>query len=265
MNKRIPVSSDEYDETYFLTCCEGYHEYIDSKGKNLSTRLQQALDSADIKKGMKTLDIGCGRGEMISHCAMKGALAYGLDYSKAPVELSKDCVKTVLGNDYSNKTALIQADATRLPFKTNSFDSIFMLDFVEHLYQDELIMAMNEVNRVLKPDGKIVIHTQPNKWYFEYGYSIYRLICKLKDGKWLPKNPRTEYAKKMHVNEQSILSMHLLLGKTGFIKKIWLSPPIFQYQGNNRIIQLIFRSLYHYPLKAIFSNEIYAIAEKRNI
>ena len=262
MSRTIPVSSHEYDEKYFLTCCEGYTEYIDSKGKNLSSRLQQALDSADVQKGMRTLDIGCGRGEIISHCAMKGAFAYGLDYARTPVELAQDCVKTVLGSDHSNKTGLSQADATRLPFKSNSFDRIFMLDFVEHLYPDDLLHAMNEVYRVLKPEGKIVIHTQPNRWYFEYGYYIYRLISKLKNGKSLPKNPRTEYAKKMHVNEQSILDLYILLGRTGFKKRIWLAPPIFNYIGNNPIIRIIFRSIYHYPLKAIFSNEIYAIAEK---
>lgn len=262
MSRTIPVSSHEYDEKYFLTCCEGYTEYIDSKGKNLSSRLQQALDSADVKKGMRTLDIGCGRGEIISHCAMKGALAYGLDYARTPVVLANECVKTVLGKEYSHKTGLSQADATRLPFRSSSFDRIFMLDFVEHLYSDDLIQAMNEAYRVLKPEGKIVIHTQPNRWYFEYGYYIYRLISKLKNGKSLPKNPRTEYAKKMHVNEQSILDLYILLGRTGFKKRIWLAPPIFNYIGNNPIIRIIFRSIYHYPLKAIFSNEIYAIAEK---
>lgn len=263
MSRTIPVSSDEYDEKYFLTCCEGYSEYADSKGKNLSSRLQQALDSADVQKDMRTLDIGCGRGEIVSHCAMKGAFAYGLDYARTPVELAQDCLKTVLGSDHSNKTGLSQADATRLPFRSNSFDRIFMLDFVEHLYPDDLIRAMNEAYRVLKPEGKIVIHTQPNRWYFEYGYHIYRLICKLKDGKSLPDNPRTEYAKKMHVNEQSILGMYILLGKTGFKKRIWLAQPNFKYNGNNPIIQFFFRSIYHYPLKAFFSNEIFAIAEKR--
>lgn len=262
MSTRNPVSPDEYDEKYFLTCCEGYTEFIDSKGKKLSYRLQLALDSADINTGMKTLDIGCGRGEMISHSAMKGAFAYGLDYARAPVELANESIKTVLGSEHVNKTGLIQADAKMLPFRSNSFDRLFMLDFVEHLYPDELIQSMNEVYRVLKPGGKIVIHTQPNRWYFEYGYFIYRSICKLKDGKSLPKNPRTEYAKKMHVNEQSILGLYILLGKTGFKKKIWLAPPIFQYHGNSRIIHFLFRSLNHYPLKAFFSNEIYAIAEK---
>src|SRR5450432_2646134 len=85
-----PVPSTLYTEKYFLTACEGYNEFIASEGEHLSRRLDAAFALATVKPGMKVLDIGCGRGEILRHCAQLGADAFGIDYAVVAVQLSQD-------------------------------------------------------------------------------------------------------------------------------------------------------------------------------
>ena len=83
-----PVSPDHYDQTYFLSSCEGHQEFIASEGKALSRRLSTAFAEATVEPGMRVLDVGCGRGEILRHCAQLGARAYGIDYAAAAVAMS---------------------------------------------------------------------------------------------------------------------------------------------------------------------------------
>ena len=66
------------------------------------------------------------------------------------------------------------ADAKGLPFDSAHFDRVLMFDVVEHLYPWELDRALAEIRRVLTSDGRLVIHTAPNRWYDKYAYPIVR-------------------------------------------------------------------------------------------
>jgi hypothetical protein len=44
------------------------------------------------------------------------------------------------------------------------------------LHPWELHEAMLEVRRVLKPDGRFIIHTAPNVWYDRYAYPVVRTV-----------------------------------------------------------------------------------------
>ena len=48
-----------------------------------------------------------------------------------------------------------QADATALPFRDHSFDAVFIFDVLEHIDAEEL--ALEELGRVLKPEGSLLV------------------------------------------------------------------------------------------------------------
>lgn len=240
-----PVDQALYTEEYFLTACEGYDEFVRTEGENLSRRLTSAFALAAVSPGMKILDVGCGRGEILRHCAKLGADAYGIDYAVAAVRLSQDIVRNTSGA--AGKTGVAQSDAKKLPFPNSAFDRVLLFDVVEHLHDWELHQALLEIHRVLKPDGKLIVHTAPNVWYDRYAYPLVRAFRRLiGQGKLYPKNPRAflvDVNQDVHVNEQSLISMSRVLGRAGFKAKVWLdSPP--QKRQNPLILDIVRQALF---------------------
>jgi len=56
---------------------------------------------------------------------------------------------------------IVKADVYRLPFKSESFDSIYALDLIEHLNDVQLLVK--EITRVLNMNGKVIISTPSNE------------------------------------------------------------------------------------------------------
>jgi ubiquinone/menaquinone biosynthesis C-methylase UbiE len=264
--ERPSVSSELYTEEYFRTACEGFDEFNQSEGEHLSRRLKAAFELAAVSPGMKVLDVGCGRGEILRHCARLGADAYGIDYAAVAVEMSADVVKRSEGT--VGKIGVGQANAMKLPFPDQAFDRVLMFDVVEHLYPWELHQAMLEVHRVLKEDGMFIVHTAPNVWYDRYAYPVVRFVRTLMgQGEKYPKNPReflVDVNAHVHVNEQSLFSLNRTLQKAHFDGHVWLdSPP--QNWGSSPLGQLRRLVFATPPLRWFFQREVFAVASKKPI
>lgn len=260
-----PLPSTLYTEEYFRTACEGYDEFNESEGEHLSRRLSAAFELAEVKPGMLILDVGCGRGEILRHCAHLGADAFGIDYALVAVNMSQKVI-TSIDEPAPGRTAVSQADAKKLPFPDKVFDRVLMFDVVEHLHPWELHEAMLEVHRVLKPDGRFIIHTAPNVWYDRYAYPVVRFFRRLMgQGDKYPKDPRqfmVAVNEHVHVNEQSLLSMGKALKQAGFKSKVWLDSPPQKRQENPILRFFRFLAFDLPPLRWFFEREVFAVAAK---
>jgi SAM-dependent methyltransferase len=259
--QRQSLPSTLYDESYFLTACEGYHEFATSEGRHLSRRLTQAFAVAGIAPGMRVLDVGSGRGEIVAHCARLGAHAYGIDYAAAANELAMQLLDQ--NHPTGALTGIAQADAKLVPFPAGSFDRVLMFDIVEHLYPWELQYAYREVRRVLRDDGLVIIHTAPNRWYDRYAYPLVRLYRRLSGaGAAYPKDPREIVPVNLHVhvNEQDLVSLRRGLRRAGFRARVWLdSPPQDVREG--RLLALLRRVAFGWPpFRWFFEREVFAVA-----
>lgn len=265
MADRPSLPPSLYTEEYFRTACEGYDEFNETQGERLSRRLTAAFEVAEVSPGMKVLDVGCGRGEIVRHCARLGADAFGIDYAPAAVAMSQQAVSHEA--QAMGRTGVAQADAKVLPFPGSYFDRVLMFDVVEHLYPWELHAAMLEVKRTLKPGGLFVIHTAPNVWYDRYAYPFVRLFRTLNgEGAKYPANPRllnVAVNVDVHVNEQSGFSLWRACRAAGFkAKKVWLdSPP--QNRAENKLLAAARVALFEWPpFRWFFEREVFAVAEK---
>lgn len=130
------------------------------------------------------LDLGCGDGLLLSLLKDKGVKGKGLDISENGIEKAKTKGLDVSIYDFSN----------RLPFDDNTFDTVIMLDLLEHLYNPEFLLS--EARRVSKKNiivgvpnfnslpariqmllGKIPENNQPKKGHiFWFNYNIIRAI-----------------------------------------------------------------------------------------
>lgn len=257
------VPSVLYDEEYFLSVCEGYDTFNTSEGAYLSGRLAEALSVAGIAAGMVVLDVGCGRGEILRHTSKLGAVAYGIDYADAAVHLSRQVADAA---EEAHSIEVSRASALFLPFPDNSFDRVLLLDIVEHLYPDELRIALRETWRVLKPGGRIIIHTAPNVWYDRYAYPMVRLVRKLMgQGMRYPRDPRAIIPENVHVhvNEQSLLSLWRGLRRSQYKHvRSWLSTPP-QHRQESWFLSAVRWILFCVPpFNLFFQREVFAVGEK---
>jgi ubiquinone/menaquinone biosynthesis C-methylase UbiE len=222
-----PVSPDLYTRDYYGQV-EGYRDWEDTHGRRLPPRLARALRLAKLEPGIRCLDAGAGRGEVVFHCALAGADAIGIDYSTDAIAIAREALAGYPAA-MRERCEFLQMDVRKLQFGAASFDRVFMLDLVEHLTPEELTMALTEARRVLKPGGLLVVHTEPNRNYAQLAVKAYKsrllgpLLRPLVRAMTGSPVPFSTYRDAMHVNEQSPESLRRALTGAGFKARVWCS------------------------------------------
>ena len=98
----------------------------------------------------RLLEVGCGLGTDLLEFAKGGALVTGVDLTPQSIEL----VKKRFGMEGLPVDARV-SDAEHLPFEDDTFDVVYSFGVLHHTPNTQ--QAIDEVYRVLKPGGKIVI------------------------------------------------------------------------------------------------------------
>ena len=243
----------------------------------LSPKFEQAINMAKLKAGMKILDVGAGRGDIVLACAKKNIYSYGIDYAHDAVEIAK-ATKKSLPDHLEYFFSAHRASADALPFCEKTFDKIFFLDIAEHLTPHDLLLCLRECWRTLKDEGELIIHTSPNRWYNDFSYPLWeqpinRILNRLFKQNLLTREIRNETDLNVHVNEQTIFSLKNYLKKSGFQSKVWLgneyTRPAKKNSMKEQILEFARQVVCHFypfslvsPLNLLFSNNIWAIAKK---
>lgn len=271
------VTADTYGPEWvqFSNAAKEYERFL-QEGE-LRPRQVRALDLADLQPGQWVLDLGCGRGEVSLYCARQGARVLALDFSSDCLALASQAMGPESGS-LRGLVAPVRGESKTLPLRSDSVWRVLMLDVVEHLYPWELELALAEAHRVLQPGGYLVVHTLPNRWALGPGYGWARFLFRR-----LPPNPRSEWEKTVHINEQDILGLYRALRGAGFRARVWLEDSILaqaQWQQGGKafptsdlrakayplLVNPLVRALYRLalvtPLRLILANDIYAVGFK---
>lgn len=208
------VSPDVYTEEYYRKWCAGFEEWTSSGGAAVAGIYPGILRLAGFQPGEVLVDIGTGRGEMLAVAVEMGASrAIGIEYAPAAVEMAE---QTLDVHKVRDKAEVMLADARSVPVHDGSADLVTMVDVVEHLADAELKRSLEEARRMLRPRGRLFVHTMPNRLIYDVTYKVQRLFRASRRRGW-PKDPRLHhYEHVMHVNEQTEASLRRYLQGAGF-------------------------------------------------
>lgn len=119
--------------------------------KELHKRIDDAMATSF---GLTVLDYGCGKGEDAMGFLANGANLIGIDISSAYIDQCRE--KAISLNFPEDKYSFHVMDAHKLEFDDDTFDLIIGNGILHHL---DIGVAFNELHRVLKPGGRLVLRS----------------------------------------------------------------------------------------------------------
>lgn len=137
------MKQNVYDHSHFF---EGYKKLRESNS-GLNDVLEQPALRVLLPRleGKRVLDIGCGMGQFVAHCAQQGALkVIGADISNKMIEYAKQ-------NNKDENTEFICSAIEDLQFESQSFDLI-VSSLVLHYVKDYREVVSN-IHRWLHTEG----------------------------------------------------------------------------------------------------------------
>jgi ubiquinone/menaquinone biosynthesis C-methylase UbiE len=112
------------------------------------------LTHVNIEPDYVILDVGCGGGKTVNRLAQKAPLGkvFGIDYSADMVEYSKKVNKKLIAED---RVEIVEGSVEKMGFSDDFFDLITAIE--TYYFWPSFSDAVQEIRRVLKPDGKLLI------------------------------------------------------------------------------------------------------------
>ncbi|MCX7661131.1 MAG: class I SAM-dependent methyltransferase [Candidatus Omnitrophica bacterium] len=184
----------------------------------------------------KVLDYCCGDADMSFRIAQLGASeVIGIDISEVLIETRLKSLK----KDIDKKCKFFVMNAERLEFPDNYFDLIYENGALHHL---DLNLAYQQLNRVLKPQGKVIC-IEPLR--YNPIINLYRRFTPQLRTEWEARHildkKDINLAKKYFKEVEIVAFFHLL----SILAIIFLNTPLFSY--TQRLLSLFDEFLLKLP------------------
>ncbi len=121
----------------------------------MTRRFREVLSRADLKPGLRVLDLGCGWGYGTLWARAQGCEVAGIDLGLDQLAWARAHL------DPEARLGLTRANAAALPFPARSFDRAVSVEMMEHVFRPDRRRVLAEIARVLKPGARLSLST-PN-------------------------------------------------------------------------------------------------------
>lgn len=188
LHKAIPANW--YDQSIRIDLLQRYWH---------NRRFEEVSAVIEIIEGGKILDLGCNDGTFSKVI---------LDTSKAKSLMGIDVVKKTVkwANKHWKKNGKMRfkvADAHNLSLKANTFDAVFALEMLEHVYDP--LKVLTEARRVLKKGGYGVFLVPSDSGLFRFVWFL-----------WLKFYPRGKIWRETHIQTYRNNYLPKIVKKAGF-------------------------------------------------
>ena len=115
---------------------------------------KKVVERAQLHNGERLLDVGCGTATLLLAAKAHAPTieAIGIDSDERVLALARKKIA-----ESKLKVEVMQAGAEHLPFPPDSFDIVISTLTFHHLPTEVKKLAMQEIYRVLKPGGRLVL------------------------------------------------------------------------------------------------------------
>ena len=131
----------------------------------------------ELSKTDTIVDIGCGNGRHTIPSAERCKEVIGIDISQNLLNIvNNKCNEKKLKN-----VSLIHANMVNIPLKNNSFDAILYIASLHNIKgRDNRIRSLQEINRILKKDGKALISVW-SRWQDKFRFYFLKKLFNKKE------------------------------------------------------------------------------------
>lgn len=138
-----PIRDDDFSKLEYTGWQRVADQYLGVWSGLTKQYIDPLLDAADVKKGMKVLDVACGPGIVSKKIKERGATQAGIDFSPQMISIARRTYPDL---------QFLEGDAQQLPFDDKTFDRVVMNFGMLHL--PDPLQAMKEACRVLRSKGR---------------------------------------------------------------------------------------------------------------
>jgi ubiquinone/menaquinone biosynthesis C-methylase UbiE len=135
--------------------------------------------SSHIRSGQYVLDIGCGTGALSLRAALNGATVKAIDVNSQMLEIAR---KKADEARLLQNIQLVEMGVAELGNeKANSYDIVMSGLCCSELTDDELMFTLFQVNRILKPGGRLLVADEvlPDALFHKIISNIIRIPLKI--------------------------------------------------------------------------------------
>lgn len=132
-----------YPQEYYGSPGAKFEPFTESIVRFIGTIHVQSL-SRQLPPNARVLDVGCGRGILLSSLADRGCEVYGMDVSETAVS----------GADPRAQINVAPC-LTECGYPDDHFDQVILWHVLEHLTNPREVLA--EIHRILKPGGQVIV------------------------------------------------------------------------------------------------------------
>lgn len=135
---------------------------------------QRLIDKAELSRGERVVDVGCGTGKVpivAADMVLPGGEVVGIDASTEMIAMSRKRAR-----EANVDVAFRQSVMEDLPFPDGYFDVVLSCQALHHVPRDAKFQALSEMRRVLKPGGRLLLldHGEPYRWYLKILFYPFR-------------------------------------------------------------------------------------------
>ncbi len=150
-------------------------DYFDQYPKH-DRRIKQILSRVSFEPSDAVCEFGCGLGHILIAISDKMDFGLGIDVSEYAISKAAAFAKQA-GITNINFQSIDIEQIDDYSENAKSFDKVLMMDISEHLYDDTLQRFFGSAKSLLKPGGRIILHT-PNAGYYLERMKARNLILK---------------------------------------------------------------------------------------